>query len=58
MPRESVCVRIPKTHGEKAIVLANGLKIVDKELEIQRDEDFIYIPFLREPKEKEKGKSE
>jgi tRNA (guanine37-N1)-methyltransferase len=52
MPKESVCVKAPKTQGEKAIELANKLKIADKELEIQRDENFIYIPFLREPKGK------
>jgi tRNA (guanine37-N1)-methyltransferase len=54
MQKESVCVRVPKTQGGKAIALAHKLKIVDKELEIQRDENFIYIPFLREPKGQEK----
>ncbi len=49
MPREYPCIKVPKFHGEKAIILANKLKIVNKELEIQRNENFIYIPLLRQP---------
>jgi tRNA (guanine37-N1)-methyltransferase len=53
MSKGSACVRIPKIHGEKAIILANKLKIVDRELKIQSDEDFIYIPFVHQPSESE-----
>jgi len=53
MPKKSVCVRVPKIHGEKATVLANKLKIINRELEIQRDKDFIYIPLFRQPQENE-----
>jgi len=53
MPKESLCIKVPKIHGEKAIVLANKLKIVDRELEIQRNKDFIYIPLIRQPSESE-----
>ncbi len=49
--KESVCVRVPKTHGEKAIILGNKLEIVNRELEIQRDRDFIYIPLIHQPSE-------
>jgi tRNA (guanine37-N1)-methyltransferase len=49
MPKEYMCVKVPKTHGEKAIILANKLKIVNRELEIQRNQDFIYIPLIRQP---------
>ena len=53
MPKKSVCVKVPKAHGEKAIISANKLKIVNRELKIQRDKDFIYIPLIRHPKENE-----
>jgi len=55
MDRDSVGVRVPKIYGEKAIVLANSLKITDRELEIQKDEKFIYIPLSREPSKTEIG---
>jgi len=53
MPKESICIRVQKTHGEKVIILANKLKIVNKELKFQRDNDFIYIPLTRQPLETE-----
>ena len=46
MPKESLCVKVPKIHGEKAIILANKLEIVKKELEIQRNKNFLYIPLI------------
>ena len=49
MPKESLCVKVPKIHGEKAIILANKLEIAKKELEIQRNKNFIYIPLIRQP---------
>jgi len=53
MPKESICAKVPKAHAEKAIILASKLKMVNKELEIQRDSDFVYIPLFRQPSEKE-----
>jgi len=53
MLKNSTCIRVPKIYGEKAIVLANKLKIVDRELEIQRDKDFIFIPLICQPEENE-----
>ncbi|MEM3577192.1 MAG: class I SAM-dependent methyltransferase family protein [Candidatus Bathyarchaeia archaeon] len=53
MPKETVCLKIQKGEGEKAIVLANRLGIIDKELEIQRDQKFIYVPLVRQPSEGE-----
>lgn len=49
MPRESLCVRVPKTQGEKAIALADKLGLRDRELEIQKDVNFIYVPLVRPP---------
>jgi tRNA (guanine37-N1)-methyltransferase len=53
MLKRSVCVKVPKIYGEKAIVLANKLKIVNRELEIQRNKDFIYLPLSHQPQENE-----
>jgi tRNA (guanine37-N1)-methyltransferase len=49
MSKRSVCVRVPKIHVKKAIILANKLKVVNRELEIQRDKDFVYIPLIHQP---------
>jgi len=53
MTKKSLCVKVPKIHGEKAIILADKLKIVNKELEIQRNQSFIYVPLIRQPSENE-----
>ena len=53
MSRKSLCIKIRKIHGEKAIIAANNFKIIDKGLEIQKNTDFIYVPLLREPVEDE-----
>jgi tRNA (guanine37-N1)-methyltransferase len=53
MLKRSICVKVPKTYGEKAIVLTSKLKIINRELEIQRDKDFIYIPLISQPQENE-----
>jgi tRNA (guanine37-N1)-methyltransferase len=53
MDKESMCIRVPKIYGEKAIVLANRLEIVNKELEVRRDREFIYIPVVSEPRDDE-----
>jgi tRNA (guanine37-N1)-methyltransferase len=53
MLKESLCIQVPKIHGEKTLVLANKLKISDRELEIQKNAHFIYIPLIRQPSKKE-----
>jgi len=45
----SLSVKVPKIYGEKAIILANKLKIVKRELEIQRNKNFLYIPLTHQP---------
>ncbi len=47
MTVQSLCVKIPRQYGEKALILVNRLKIIDRRLMIQRDEKAIYIPLLR-----------
>lgn len=56
MLKKSICVKVPKTYGEKAVVLTSKLKIINRELEIQRNKDFIYIPLIRQPQENESEK--
>lgn len=51
MPKEVRCLRVPKKHGERAIALTNRLRVIDKGLEVQRDEDFLYIPLISQPSE-------
>jgi tRNA (guanine37-N1)-methyltransferase len=58
MPKKSICIKIPKIHGEKTIILANKLKIVNGELEIQRNKNVIYIPLTRQPSANELSKLE
>jgi tRNA (guanine37-N1)-methyltransferase len=53
MPRESPCIRIPKNQGEKTIALANRLGLSDRQLEIQREKNVIYIPLVCQPTEEE-----
>ncbi|MEM2092690.1 MAG: class I SAM-dependent methyltransferase family protein [Candidatus Bathyarchaeia archaeon] len=49
MPKNSICIKVPKKEGEKAITIAYRLKIINRELEIQRDNSYIHIPLEREP---------
>jgi tRNA (guanine37-N1)-methyltransferase len=53
MPKKSVSIKVPKVHGEKAIILANKLKIFNRGLEIQKNKNSIYIPLIRKPSETE-----
>ena len=49
MPRPSVCIKVPKKQGEKTIRLATKFGLADKSLVIQREEEFLCIPMVREP---------
>ncbi len=49
MPKPSVCIKVPKSYGEKTIALAGNLGLADKSLVIQREEDSLCIPLNREP---------
>jgi len=50
MPRPSVCIKVPKSQGEKTITLTAKLGLADKSLVIQREEENLCIPLVREPK--------
>lgn len=49
MPRPSVCIKVPKSQGEKTIALATKFGLADKSLVIQREEDSLCIPLVRQP---------
>ncbi len=49
MPRPSACIKVPKNQGEKTIALATKLGLADKALVIQRNEESLWIPLVREP---------
>jgi tRNA (guanine37-N1)-methyltransferase len=51
MQNESACIKVSKTQGEKAIILAYKLKLVNNDLEIQSDEKSVYIPITNQPSE-------
>ena len=56
MPKESSCIKVPKTLAEKTLSLANKLGLADKKLEIQEKLDAVHIPLMRNPSEEEEAK--
>jgi tRNA (guanine37-N1)-methyltransferase len=56
MSETSLCLKIKKIYGEKALVLANKLEIGNRELEIHRNEVHIYVPLIHQPDENELAK--
>jgi len=53
MPQSTLCIQVPKSQGEKSIILVCKLGLIDKSLCIQRDEKHLCIPLVRQPKENE-----
>jgi tRNA (guanine37-N1)-methyltransferase len=47
------CIKVEKTYGEKAIVIAKRTCLLDPNLRVQREQDYLYFPLLREPKKTE-----
>ena len=52
MSRESLCIRAAKICGQQTIELADHLGLRNKELLIQSDEKFLYIPIIHKPSQK------
>jgi len=46
---KTVCLKIPKAYGEKAIILTKKLRIFNRAMMIQRTEDHLYIPLVSKP---------
>ena len=55
MPKTSACIRISKKHGQKILSLASRLELIDKSLEIEREQNNLCIPIVRQPQENELG---
>ena len=53
MSEPSLCIKVAKINGEKTLILASKLGVIDRKLEIQKNKTHIYIPLLRQPTEKE-----
>jgi tRNA (guanine37-N1)-methyltransferase len=53
MSTESLCLKVHRTSGEKAIVSAHSLGLSDNRLEILKENDTICIPITRKPKANE-----
>jgi tRNA (guanine37-N1)-methyltransferase len=43
------CLKIPKAHGEKAIILTRKLGIFNRDLMVQRTEGYLFIPLVGKP---------
>jgi len=46
---KSTCLKIPREHGERTIVLTKKLGIFNNDLMIQRTKDCLYIPLVGKP---------
>jgi tRNA (guanine37-N1)-methyltransferase len=53
MYKTTICVKVPKKQGEKIIALTIKLGLFDKSLEIQRNEENLCVPLVRQPEENE-----
>jgi tRNA (guanine37-N1)-methyltransferase len=53
MPKSSTCIKISKKHGQKIIALASKLELIDKSLEIEREQESLCIPLARQLGEKD-----
>jgi len=53
MSESSLCIKVTKINGEKTIILTNKLGIINRKLEIRKNGNYIYIPIIQQPKEKE-----
>ncbi len=53
MLKESLCIKVPKKHGEKTLISTNKLEIRNRKLQIQKNTHSIYIPLTRQPSDAE-----
>ncbi len=53
MSEPSLCIKVAKNNGEKTLILASKLGVIDRKLEIRKNRHHIYIPILRQPAIKE-----
>ena len=48
---EAPCIRVEKICGEKAIVVAKRIGLLNRDLRVQREQDYLYVPLIRKPQE-------
>jgi tRNA (guanine37-N1)-methyltransferase len=53
MTQSSICIKVHKKDGQKTLAITCKLELIDKALEIQRNETSLCIPIVRQPKESE-----
>jgi tRNA (guanine37-N1)-methyltransferase len=56
MSEPSLCIKVKKIHGEKALALANKLGIINRELKTHQNTEHICVPLIRQPEENELAK--
>jgi tRNA (guanine37-N1)-methyltransferase len=56
MSELSLCIKIKKIYGEKALVLANKLGISNRKFKIHQNANHIYVPLIRQPEKNELAK--
>jgi len=49
MQRQASCLKVPKRQGETTLTTVKLLGLIEKDLEIGKDNDFLYIPVIRRP---------
>jgi tRNA (guanine37-N1)-methyltransferase len=47
---ETPCIRVKKICGEKAIVVAKRIGLLNRDLRVQRDQDYLYVPLIQKPR--------
>jgi tRNA (guanine37-N1)-methyltransferase len=53
MSEPTLCIQVTKIYGEKTLSLTHKLGISNRKLEIQNDADYVFVPLVRQPSEKE-----
>ncbi len=51
--QHSVCLKVPKSLGENVISLVHKLELINKALLIQRQDEQLWVPLVRQPNETE-----
>jgi len=53
--KESLCITIPKTQGEKTLGLVHKMGLSNRELRIQSEDLMLHVPLVRRPNKEEKA---
>jgi tRNA (guanine37-N1)-methyltransferase len=46
---EKLSLRIPKNYGRKGLTLARDMNLLNRELKVEREQNYLHIPLIREP---------